>query len=570
MKLGVLIVALHLSFLATGFGASTNAPPGALARRLVQELGATEFRVRARAAEQLRALGGEAVPALEEMENAPDPEVRLQVQELLGDLRLGIAPDWPADLATTVRRLAERPPAERLDVLRRVATALQMRAVPFLMTRLASESREEQEAAVKLICEVEPREQAAREVLRWPKPAATAAQRRVRGWALGELGQTVAGVQALGEQPADDAIRRDLVEKAVGELQARLRQEPPLDVAKIARQLAEAVPNDSRFVHLHGLALVQGGEVCAGQALADQALALNPENEAAHFAAAEFLIELKQAAMAEQELELVLQIPPADDVYDLNAYFRLGPLQAQAHRYAEAAESYTKGLAVYRQARAAGRGMGLIGAEESQVEQQIAELRRLAGKVAQQDLTVRLELVLKDFDAANWRAATDGADVVMTVRVQPLGFRLFDLEEAGLRYDRQKKQLVPLLRNEPAGDPLPVALPEKSTRILVNSLDCYYVYEIEGPTGAARRLARLERDYRVHVLPGPRVRALRETVVTINGETNDWARLQAGAIFDYLPEKMAFEVRGLTTNGTWETIRQVVPIKEPPLQLLNR
>lgn len=66
--------------------------------RAIADLGATNHRNREAASRFLANAGREAVPALEKAAQSSDPEIRLRAQELLPSARLGIPPDFPAEL----------------------------------------------------------------------------------------------------------------------------------------------------------------------------------------------------------------------------------------------------------------------------------------------------------------------------------------------------------------------------------------------------------------------------------------------------------------------------------------
>ena len=68
----------------------------------VKDLGHDQFKQRKLAFESLWKIGADAVPALEGIDTR-DPEVRVQVEELLGKIRSGIRPGMPEDLVKTIK-----------------------------------------------------------------------------------------------------------------------------------------------------------------------------------------------------------------------------------------------------------------------------------------------------------------------------------------------------------------------------------------------------------------------------------------------------------------------------------
>lgn len=131
------------------------------------------------------------------------------------------------------------------------------------------------------------------------------------------------------------------------------------------------------------LALAEQGKEDEAGATVKRALSLNPDKEDAHYTAAEMLLDMGELRLSEKEWKKILEISPADDVYDLNAYMRLGSIYARRQMYAEAVEMLETGKKKYKKAKEKhGRSMGMIGADQLDVNiARYKEMARQAEKI---------------------------------------------------------------------------------------------------------------------------------------------------------------------------------------------
>jgi hypothetical protein len=275
--------------------------------------------------------------------------------------------------------------------------------------------------------------------------------------------------------------------------------------------------------------------------------------------AAEFLEDLKLPDLARQEWEKILAIPPKGDVYDMNAWIRIGRLLSDSDPD-EAANAYEKGLAAYRAAKAGrgGRGMGMIGGGEAEMEKKIRLLRgeeqAEAGEASPFALDVEVEPELKKGAPEELTAARARADGRFTVNVQPEGFRLFEeAKTAEFRYDPQARAFTVLLNGTPCAAPMPFESTKKTLFVELRALDCVYFYEVDAAKGDTRLASKFEYDYRVKINPGPGFKDWKDVEVRQGGRTNDWARAAEGIRLDYLPKKLDIEISGTTGDGAVET-----------------
>jgi tetratricopeptide (TPR) repeat protein len=462
----------------------------------------------------------------------------LRAQELLADLRLGIAPDWPAECQELARGYDRLPANERPDALRRLHAALGVRGVLFLLGRLDDR---EANTAWELLRGLKDTDAPARILAACPQPA-TAGERRAVAWALQMQGKTLAAL-AL----AEDQTRRELVEQAVRELRALWEKKDHAALAAAAQEYAKLAPVEARFRYLAAEGLEAGGATNRAAELRAEALTLQPDAEAPHYTAGEMLRELKRDALAALEWQRILDIPPAGDVYDVNAWLQLGQLQARRRQFAEAADLFEKALKAIE-----GRpGFGLVGASVKEVADQIARWRQLAG----QDLLVEVETVVTGGKQAEFDKAFEAGAWVLTLRIEPRDVRLFDLPAASLRYDPATKTIGPFLNGKPCAEPVALALTPQKNRVLARLADCFYLYEVDLTTGAATQKARYELDFKLRVVPGPRLAGWRNLHVTVNGEEQNWARLRTGVVLDHLPATLVVEVTGTDAAGQPATAR---------------
>lgn len=537
---------------------------------LIRNLGSDRFAVREEATEKLKQAGEPAASALEQAAESTDPEVRLRAQMILADIRLGITPEWSAEMIALARGFRQLPEDQQLAALKRLTETLGGKATPFLLSRATADAGGVADEAFRLIRE-QPGREAARQAARRIKKPGGDAGRRVLAWALGQLGRIDEALQQLGED-ADPAVRHQLFENGVESLMEKLGKQAFEEAAASAEKLAGAAPQDSRFLYLQAEALDGLGRHDEAKALQEKALALQSNEEASHYTTGEMLMKMGRNRLAEREWRLILEIPPADGVYDINAYLRLSVIAAGKKDFKAAADHLQKSLDLYHLARADGQGMCLMGGDEAQMQAQIRSLRKKAvspeprhrkADEKEADLRLNVAIHVKDNRLNELRKAVKNAEANITMNVKPLGVRLLDLKEFVVRYDPEKKRLLTLLHDHAGAEPVPLPLKGPEARVVIHTLDCSYVYEINTATGAAEQTARFEKDYTVRVTAGRRALTLTDVEAEINGKSYDWDQLQAGVKFDYLPEKFDIKVSGADPSNKRETLRLNAASSEP-------
>jgi len=345
--------------------------------RAVRELGAADFKTREQATTLLRSAGKAAERALEQASQSDDPEVSVRARRLLIEVRMGITPDWPeamVELALGYEKLDSNGQDLALDRLRET---LGNKSVGFLLWRIGIGDARECEAALKLLREPGDEDTADR-VIAALKGELKPAEHRALAWAFDRKGRDLEALQSLAKCGGlEDQLRHALVEKCVKALLDQLRARDDRPAADAAARLAEAVPNEPRFLYLHAEALARHDKHEEAKALRDKALSLHPTEEAPHFTAGEMLTDLGQDAVAVREWEMILKIPPRDEVYDINAHLRMAGAHERARRYADAADCFERALGLYHRAKAASSGMAMTKSED-EVRRHIASLRAKA------------------------------------------------------------------------------------------------------------------------------------------------------------------------------------------------
>lgn len=460
---------------------------------LVRDLGAGDYATRERASAALRQLGMAALPSLEQVEHSADPEVRERAREILVDLRLGLTPDWPAEMAALVRGYRQLDAAARPDVLQRVAKELKLQAVPFLL-----------------------------------------------------------GARAGAEQEAVDRLLRELVNTGVQKMRRALKRNEPAEVRKLAEQYRPLAAIDPRLSYLEAEALAVTGQFAAADACRQRALAAAPDREEPHYLAAEMLQELRRDPLAIIEWNQVLKIPPVDDVYDINAYLRLADLKNKTGQFAGAADLLEKALTLFRQARESGRGgYGLVGGDEKQMETRVRALRQQAK--GEDELPVEVRARVKQ-GAALLNDALKNTVATISIHVEPHGLRLFDLKEAGLAYEPKEQTLCATLNGQKCSAPVKTVL-DQPARIAVRQLDYFYIFQVDPQTGQTEKGARFELDYELRLKAEALPRDWTDLTVQVNDKAYELAEAQKGLPFDYLPAKLIITVRGTDADGKPQSTR---------------
>jgi len=410
-------------------------------------------------------------------------------------------------------------------------------------------------------------------------PAGSVLSSNGRVWAgllRGSVAALVLAAAALGAEAA--GLSRKKIEAGIKKVRAQLANRQFAEAAETAAALAAAAPSEARFLYLRAEALVALDKDDEARKLRERAVWLNPEAEAPHFTAGEMLRKMGRRTLAVHEWETILEIPPDDRIYDINAYMRLGAICEECGLHRRSADAYSKGLEVVSRALKADSGVGIIGGTEESLRKRIKALREKANVSPAPDgakvtdvfgdnaYRWNMGIAVKGGKVAELRKALAAAEAQFSMNVQPRGFRLFDKAPVTLKYDPAKRQIVALLNNAPCCKPIPFAAKGATARIAINNLDCHYIFEIDAKTGAAKKVARFEKDYVLKLTAGIKLAALREVTVTINGKKHEWGQLFKGVTFDYLPKVLDITIDRVRPSGRRHKMPFRIEPREPPIR----
>ncbi|KPK84944.1 MAG: hypothetical protein AMJ81_04505, partial [Phycisphaerae bacterium SM23_33] len=471
--------------------------------------------------------------------------------------------------------------SDRRSALSELSEKLKGKAGLFLLHRLLAGEEGEARQALQCLMLVADEEVYAKvlELIREPK---NACQAHARALACAGTGRPLEAMQILAGPGGDAGLAKEIIETAAKRFTALWKQMKYRQVLQEAPHFARLGPPDARLLYLEAEALEAMDEDAEAERLRDRALGLNGDKEAPHYVVGELLGELGRRRLAAREWRKILEIPPAGEVYDINAHLRLGSIYSVSGLYRRAADSLSKALELLeKQRQGGGGGFGMIGGSEDSLRKQVRTLRRRgAGRAPGSDdqikdelppshIDVSIDVRMKQGSLIELREALGKAAGTLSVQVQPRGLRLFDVTGAAVRYDRRKQQVGIYLHESACCQPVPVRLEGATGLVAVKTLDCFYIFSIDTQTGQAEKVARFEKDYVVRFRPGIKVAACTDVTVRINGKPYEWGKLLEGVRFDYMPEAFDVALEGMKPSGKRLTVRVKLELKEPEIQPLR-
>jgi len=583
MKPAWILLALMLCIPAQArAGGPRTIPLSKVVESLADDLGAEAYDVRERATEALRRVGEPALKVIEAAAKSDDPEIRVRARDILGDLRLGIGADWPAEIVLLVRHYDRQDENQRYSVLQRIQAALGPRATPFLISRLEAGSDQEANQALGFIQNMNDPEvwQQVIELVKEPKRDQLA---RVLAWARGLSGQALDALETLARAQIKDEIRVPAREAAVQSLLKQLAEARHQDAANAAAKAAEAAPDDPRFLYLQAEALIPLDKDKEALGLRQRALALSPKKQAPHYLAGEMLGKLGRLRLAAREWEHILAIQPSDPVYDINAYLSLSSIHATNGLFEPAAEYLDKAIKRYSEAKKdEENGMIVPGGTLESLQMEVSRLRQRASQfpapegagiddaIPESEIQLTIEIVPKEGSVDDLRRALPPVAAQFHIRAQPSDLRVFDIASLVLQYDKDKKQILVLLHKAPACEPLPFDAAAGGARVAIHCTDCAYIHTIDLPSGKCEQIARLEKDYRVTLKPGVKIAGFTNVDLRVNGQSHKWEKALKGMTFDRLPDEFSVVLEGTSPLGKRLVARASISnVQEPTLEPLK-
>ncbi|MBM4040949.1 MAG: tetratricopeptide repeat protein [Planctomycetes bacterium] len=546
----------------------------AIVQAVVRDLGAERYDVRERATELVRRIGQPALQALEKAAESDDPEIRVRARDVLGDVRLGIGPNWPADIVLLVRHYDNMQEHERSNAIYRIAS-LGAKGVPFLVKVMEAGSPNEANWA----CNALQRPAAAElhdEVIRLIREPKNNALTRALSWARSQRGQAVEGVGAVATRQAIPFKPNQATEDALQAILAKLAAGKAQEALAAAEALAKTEPDDLRPLYLQADAMVPLNRDKEAIALREKALALSPDKELPHYLAACLLTDTGRYRLAVKEWQRVVQIEPNDGPCDANAHLSLGAIHSANGLFEAAAQYFEKALQIIAKAK----DQENVKATTSALQMEVDRLRQRAASfpvspdaavedaIPASELQLDIRVVPRQGKPEDLQQALAATAAQFQIAVALPDIAVLDLPSASVKYDKAAKALLVLLHDAPACPPLPCDLKGPNARVALHLPGCTYIYQVDAAGGAAERLAKFDKDYTVALKPGLKVSAFANPVVRINGMPHDWAKAAAGIPFARLPESFELIVEGSAPLGRRMTVRATIeavePAPEPP------
>ena len=544
---------------------------------LVRDLGADPYDVRERATATLRKVGDPARAILEKAAESDDPEIRVRARELLGDVRSGIRPHWPAHTVLLMRHFDRQQEHERYQALQQIVAAIGHEAVPFLLQRMAEGNDNEAQWALRFLQQMKD-DRAWREVLQLLPNPANDVQARALAWARGQSGQAIEAIEQLARDQIKKVERDPAVEKGIQDILASLQAGKAKEAVSAADALAKKAPNDARILYLKAEALVVLDQDKDAVALRTRALELNPETEAPHFLAAELLGRLGRRRLAAREWERIVAIMPNDGVYDINAWLSLSAIYAASGLFEQAAQYLDKAQQRYAKLKADDKDAVIGGTVES-LQMEASRLRQQAARfptpgaaavvdpIPDGELAIEVSIQVKDAETKDLGKALARVATQIHVAVEPPALSLFEDTSAELRYDKGRKQLIVMLGDEPACEPFPYEAKDKEFQVAAHAGDRTRLFTVNAESGKAEPGESFDKDYTLKLKAGVKLGTFNDVALRINGKAYPWSKAaEDGLAFDRLPDRLDIIMEGTAPSGGRLTARFDRPAPEPDLK----
>lgn len=535
---------------------------------LISKLGAPGFKERNDASALLRKIGYPARKALEEAVKSNDPEIKTRAQKILNDIKLGINPAWPEDLRTQVRGYDKLDSSGKRDFITRLVAQSEKEAIPFLLARVDKGDSSDADIAIERLLAIDNKEDLWKEVLERKDKPVNKYQAQLLLRACQWSGKFADIIRSLKNPHLPENSKKKIIKVRIEALREYLDEKEYKNVDAEAKVLAKAVPDNAMILYLQAEALLKLGRSDEAIALEDKALSLNPDKESPHYTAGSLLMEMGKFRLAEKEWKKILEIPPVDDVYDINAYMRLANIYSQSKLYKKALEALETGAKKFKKAKEKnGSGMGMIGADT--LEGKIAHLRKRARNLGdargmqikdqppeKRDLlNFNIKMIVKDGKYAEMQKEMKDVTGSMGIKVQPHGIGLLKKKIVTLNYDREKNQMAVMMGETACAIQKNFIIKQPSVKVAVTDLDTINIYKVDRDTEKVELLNSFEKEYEVRISKTQLLRTWTDPVVTINNKNYSWKELSNRLPMDFLPEKFKVEVKGVSASGKQKTIK---------------
>jgi tetratricopeptide (TPR) repeat protein len=539
--------------------------------QLISQLGSDNYQKRLEASKKLQEIGQPARSQLETAISSTDPEIRMRAKEILKDIKLGIRPSWPEKMVKKVRGFSKLKTDDRKKLIAEIVEISEREAMPFLFTLLEKNSGDESGLALQVLLSFKEKKTLWNQTIKVFSENVPSNKYQAELYAKAGIGTGDFEVirKSLKSSHIPRHIKNEIVKNQVAVLDEMLNKENYTKAAKRAEELSESLPDNAKILYIQADALSRLQRDDQAREIEEKALSLNPETEGPHYTAGEYLTNAGKMSLAVKEWEKILEIPPVDGVYDINAYLRLSDIYAKNKMYKKALEFLEKGVKKYRIAKEKhGSGMGMLG--EDKLDQKIAYLKKKAREEGNAGIVVsdkppkKKNYVKFNLNLSEKKGKYDemvkelkNVQGSMAFTAQPYGIGLLKKKIVKMKYDSEKDEFAVTLNNSPCAKPQKLGIKDKadSAKIAVFELDTCNIYEITPETEKVELLKSYDKEYKLKILKGGLISNWKDTVIKCNGKEYSWEELEIGLPFDYLPEKMNIEITGTTPSGKNEEVK---------------
>jgi len=538
---------------------------------LVSKLGANSFEDRNEASDALLKIGKPARKALEIAVESNDPEIRMRARKILYDIKLGINPAWSEELRQKMRGFNKLDKTAKKKLIDKLTAESENEAMSFLLMRVEKGDPSDVDMVIERLLAMKDKEMLWKKVLAGKEPPSNKYQARMLALACQWSGKFSDILKVLGNKHLEKSTKNKLLTARIEALGEYLEERNYKKAEEQAGMLSKAVSDNAIILYLQAEALSKLGRNREAVEIEEKALELNPESEAPHYTAGTKLMEMGKYRLAEREWKMILDIPPHDDVYDINAYIRLSDIYARSGLFIQALNALETGVKKYKTAKEKrGSGMGMVGAES--LDGKIEYLRKKAnaeGDAAGMQIKDRppkkktylkcsLNIIVKDNKYEEMVAELKKVERSMTLNVEPRGLKLLQKKVLKLKYDKEKHQFSVMLNNTPCSVEKNFELKQESAKVAVYDQDVCNIYKVDRDTEKVELLKSFEKDYHLKITKGKDIGSWKDTVLKVNDKEYSWQDMKKGISFDFLPKKLKIDLKGVTQSGKEKTISLTV------------
>ncbi|GEM_PF-6534349 len=543
-RVGAVLILCSMPFWAAW--ANAVMPDSEQISRLVVQLGADTYRGREAAQSALWEIGEPALPLLHQVSQSPDPEIKIRANRLIWLIERGVRPDWSPELIKTLKELESLDGKERWKHLEKAAQLQGVNAAPLLLNYLEGADAKKTRTLLTPMLEDLSVQTLILQRLNRPENETQAdlfAEVCIKKGTAADL------ANGLARPLISSSMRSKLTRDSIALLKLLYAEDAYLQLVNDANAFRHADPDEARFLYFLGLGYAFTSQTDKADQVADQALLLRPGDEQAHYQAGALLEELHQMELAKREWERILEIPSDQRVYDINAHMRLASLYEKRTHYLKAADQFEQGLRKYREGKASGDGLGMVGAKEEQLEAKIQALRKKA-HMNRFDLSAKTIRRLAEEEREKLKQAREASLFQFELNVEPYGRRIFEDAPITILYNPQAEQVEVLLNGTSRLVQRKLAPPKPGDTFLISHLDRVYEYAFLEDGLNTERTATFDFDYTLKITCSEAVLALEDLTLQSEGTFYTPEQLAEGLVLDFLPQTIEIHIKGTLPDGS--------------------